>query len=124
MRGTSLLIISLAAAAVAQEPAVITPPAPTQAWKRVFHTTGLSDSYFAREVVTDASGYAYIHYTDRGAGGTTEHLVKIGPTSNIVWDKTTSYASTDYPTSEGLAITPPGATQYVYTLVAFGNSPG
>src|SRR5438874_5019712 len=86
-------------------------PSPTQAWRRVFNTGTYDDRSAGIDV--DANGSAYLQYVDSQPGHNYIHLVKIGATSGIVFDKVTDWPSNYLPA--GVYVTPIiGGQQYVY----------
>ena len=91
---------------------------PTQAWRRIFNTTPYDDT--AGGIDVDASGYAYLEYVDAEPGhfgAWYVHVVKIGPTSGIYFDKLITYSTNYAPL--GVLVSPMVAgKQYVYTVTA------
>lgn len=87
---------------------------PTQAWRLTFNNSTFDDK--AGPTGVDASGYGYVYYVvSTGPKTFTTHLVKIGPSSNMVFDVTQSIVFTDTFTATGLTVSPIiGGKQYIY----------
>ena len=123
----ALSLVAFAFSASHSRRAVGLPLPPTEAWKRLFNN-GTNDDFVGAgaQPATDASGYCYFNYaTQTSPGNYTLHLVKIGPSMNIAFDKTELFNGVSSMTPMGVFVGPLIAgKQYIYTIFQYnaGNN--
>lgn len=82
---TNIKPFALASLFAISLPALASNLPPTEAWNHAFGTS--THDEFAGPPAMDASGYCYFTYQSKQPSGAVAHLVKIGPSMNVVFDK-------------------------------------